>query len=677
LLRAYATFNPHAGFQLQAGQTPLMVTPTDPHWQKWRPDWPTSPHWYTPEAFRGLIAAYLADERRTGRERTVREFVAEFDGLTGSLKQKHVLERAGLSGTWLHDLVHADQVHAEVTEGLLQCMQESTRPIQPGRLGLLGEEHLRRVLAQHYRADPATVRYRKKLGMDGGVPFVLEVAFGMKTQAAEEERDLVVGLNWSPALRQPLTQLDGLLATMRVDPWDPVVVAVHLAHARLETTDRGKGRYWLNDGVLAALDKCVRGTMRGWQKLKRRADREGRLAEQDVEEERRRQERGRSLRIKEATYEVLEEAYLHASDPANYGRPGRRLPAEARQIMYAARRLVLARTGGDVWKNSEYFTQRLLPDFLEKHPEQTAGWEVVFAARGALEEPHTGRRVPLGTVDVRDYIAGWRDDVPAVVEPISVGSLCPTSGPGNRYNFALFVEKQGFDALLAAGNIAARFDLALMSTKGMSVTAARQLVEELSARGVTILVLRDFDKSGFSIIHTLRSNTRRYRFRTKPRVVDLGLRLEDAQAMGLLSETVQYQSKKDPRQRLRECGATKEECDFLVRGGGPGNWWGERVELNAMTAAQFLQFLERKLQQAGVRKVVPEEAVLKNAFLRTWRLQMAQQALDEALTRSVDDVLIPAGLVQKLRRKMKNAQLSWDQALQEIVKSQQNGRTAS
>ena len=79
--------------------------------------------------------------------------------------------------------------------------------------------------------------------------------------------------------------------------------------------------------------------------------------------------------------------------------------------MYAARPLVLQLTGGEVWQNSDYFTQRLLPDFLDQHPQRTADWDVVFDACGALEEPHTRRRVPLGTVDVRDYIADWRDDV--------------------------------------------------------------------------------------------------------------------------------------------------------------------------------------------------------------------------------------------------------------------------
>jgi hypothetical protein len=344
--------------------------------------------------------------------------------------------------------------------------------------------------------------------------------------------------------------------------------------------------------------------------------------------------------------------------------------------MYAARPLVLELTDGEAWKNSEYFTQHLLPDFVNEHPQLTSDWDVVFGARGTLEEPHTGRRVPLGTVDVRNYIADWSSEVSEALEPIALNSRCPTCGPGNRYRFALFVEKQGFDALLAAGEISARYDLALMSTKGMSVTAARQLVEKLSACGVTILVLRDFDKSGFSIVHTLRSNTRRYRFQCEPNVIDLGLRLEDARAMGLLSERVYYATKKDPRERLRECGATQEECRFLVQGGGPGNWWGDRVELNAMTASRFLEFVEGKLRRAGVRKVVPGGKALQQAYRRAWRLQMIQEALDAAQASAGENMRIPADLVAAVRRQLRDSPLSWDQALQQIVREDRRHQQA-
>src|SRR5439155_2145468 len=124
---------------------------------------------------------------------------------------------------------------------------------------------------------------------------------------------------------------------------------------------------------------------------------------------------------------------------------------------------------------------------------------------------------------------------------------------------------EGFNPLLAKAKIAERYDLAIMSTKGMSVTACRQLAERLAEHGVTILVLHDFDRSGFSILHTLGSDTSRYKFRTKPRIIDLGLRLADAEAMGLESEPVAYpKCTVDPRVNLLRCGASQTEADFLV-----------------------------------------------------------------------------------------------------------------
>ena len=83
---------------------------------------------------------------------------------------------------------------------------------------------------------------------------------------------------------------------------------------------------------------------------------------------------------------------------------------------------------------------------------------------------------------------------------------------------------------------------------------------------MTILVVHDFDKSGLEILDKFTRNTRRYRYRVTPTVIDLGLRLDEARAMGLASEPVTYHSGVDPRESLRSCGADEAECAFLVQG---------------------------------------------------------------------------------------------------------------
>jgi hypothetical protein len=87
--------------------------------------------------------------------------------------------------------------------------------------------------------------------------------------------------------------------------------------------------------------------------------------------------------------------------------------------------------------------------------------------------------------------------------------------------------------LVEAVRLAERFDLAIMSTKGMSVVAARKLIDSLADQVDHIFVLRDFDVSGFSIFGTLGTDRRRYRFENdmSGKVIDLGLRLQDVQAM--------------------------------------------------------------------------------------------------------------------------------------------------
>ncbi len=94
--------------------------------------------------------------------------------------------------------------------------------------------------------------------------------------------------------------------------------------------------------------------------------------------------------IRDAAWQIMEKAYLKAS--ANG-----KLPAHARQIMYAARPHIQRTADREIGKGfDQYFTQTLLPDYMLEHPDKTNGWNVVFDARGHFHEPHTKEEVPLG-----------------------------------------------------------------------------------------------------------------------------------------------------------------------------------------------------------------------------------------------------------------------------------------
>jgi hypothetical protein len=401
---------------------------------------------------------------------------------------------------------------------------------------------------------------------------------------------------------------------------------------------------------------AVTGVTKKWAK-QRKAE------ERDASRKARRREalvKVQRFTIKDAAWDVMEAAYLKASNNGQY-------PAHARQIMYAARGKIQDLTGEML--DDQYFTQGLLPDYLRCYPQKTANWDVVFDARGHFTEPHTEKIVPLGTLEVGKYLSDVRVAAEGASTSIEVsvgGSRFPTCGPKNRFNAILFIEKEGFMPLFQKARLAKRFDIAIMSTKGLSVTASRLLVDELCSKNkIPLLVLHDFDKAGFSIVGTLRRNTRRYRFKNKIQVIDLGLRLEDVEACGLESEDVHYRS--DPTENLRKNGATDEEIDFLCGNG----YHGERVELNAFDSASFITWIEGKLQEHGIEKVVPDATTLEAAYRRAKEKALLEERLEEIseeVQREVSEAAVPEELESEIRSALEAYPgLSWDAALADLV----------
>ena len=235
LVERYAAFNPHGTFRF--GEMAFVAT--DPKWMKWNPTDPTSPHWYTPETLRDLIAAYISQERSGGRVKTVREFVSEFRGFSGSAKQKQVTGE--LKGSSLHDLVKDGDLDGTLVEKLLEAMKKTSNPPKPTALGIIGQKHLQEWMVRYAGVSEESFKYAKRLGSDG-LPHILEVAFGIHES---EGRRIVTGLNWSPTLVLPMEKLDHLLQEMRIDEHDPVTVIVHIARPRFEFVDRGKTRVQL------------------------------------------------------------------------------------------------------------------------------------------------------------------------------------------------------------------------------------------------------------------------------------------------------------------------------------------------------------------------------------------------------------------------------------------------
>ncbi len=60
---------------------------TDPGWTKWTPSAATCPHWYRVADLERLAGAFLSHDRQRKTVRLLRDFLAQFNGLTGTVKR--------------------------------------------------------------------------------------------------------------------------------------------------------------------------------------------------------------------------------------------------------------------------------------------------------------------------------------------------------------------------------------------------------------------------------------------------------------------------------------------------------------------------------------------------------------------------------------------------------------
>ncbi len=407
--------------------------------------------------------------------------------------------------------------------------------------------------------------------------------------------------------------------------------------------------------VNKAVESAIRTVTAAWCKQRKaeERDRQARLRRDDAM-----MAVSKPLSIKDAAFSVMTKAYAAASDNGA-------LPANARQIFCAARGEIMRLAEVDV-VDSGRFTQELLIDYMRDHPEECAGWNVVFSDRGHFVEPHTDRTVGLGTLAVREYLRGYGN--PALIQGLFTDPRISTQGPEGRFNGILYIEKEGFEPLLNQARIGRRFDLAIMSCKGMSVTAARELVDQTCARfRVPLYILRDFDIAGFSIASTIHQTNRRYKFRTLSgedfKVIDFGLRLADIERLDLGFERVDIgrNGKEAQRNRLEINGAAQDEIDFLLS--------GRRVELNAMTSRQFIRLLEEKLAEHGAGKVIPNADQLADAYQLFVRGKRARRVAEEALAAMpTEECAAPADLEIRVRAFLEeNPESAWDDAVATLV----------
>jgi hypothetical protein len=214
--------------------------------------------------------------------------------------------------------------------------------------------------------------------------------------------------------------------------------------------------------------------------------------------------------------------------------------------------------------------------------------------RGVVYHPHLGDEIPLGTLYVEKY-----------------------ERPGWLFNKVLYCEKEGFFSILKAVNWPERNDCALMTSKGFSGRAARDLIDLLAGTDeeCQFFCIHDADASGTMIYQTLQEATKA-RDARKVQIVNLGLEPAEARGMGLQIERFEEKDKRLPVADY----IPDDDREWLQR---------NRIELNAMTTPAFLAWLDRKF--APYRgKLIPPVSILDDSFD-----QVVRDRLKQGITRAI------------------------------------------
>jgi DNA topoisomerase VI subunit B len=260
LVESYTWFNPHLTLRGSwHGKQFVNVVATNPTWEKWRPRNPTSPHWYDASRLRRYLGAHVSRDRELKRQRTVRDFIAEFRGLSGTAIQRQILEEVGCSHQSLAQFFGVDKVNRRGIAKLLAAMRKYSNPVKPKYLGIIGQAHFKqRFIEAGGNAETFKYEQRSSTSSDG-IPYIFEVAFGLHqsglTQGANViHRRVVTGANWSVAISNPFRTfgqtgegLEATLAQVRANAGEPVICALHLASAHIQFADRGKSSIILTD----------------------------------------------------------------------------------------------------------------------------------------------------------------------------------------------------------------------------------------------------------------------------------------------------------------------------------------------------------------------------------------------------------------------------------------------
>lgn len=468
----------------------------------------------------------------------------------------------------------------EEAEALLLSARENAKKVQPGRLGYVGAG-AEWLPGAYARVDSGMMLHAARGEQAAMIPYVVEAWVAL----GDGDTTMLACVNKTPIT----AQINAYESKKEL-----VLYGAGLAHA---VADLGRSR--VRRIVLNVTTPYMPITSDG------KAPDFGRIAPAIAEAI------GRSLRSakrgsramaerpatqKEIVFKNMQAAIAHASGGGQYR-------YQQRQLFYALRPYLLDATGQapSMGTVAAYIT-----DWENEYGEAPGMYR---DARGIVYHPHLRQEIPLGTLSVEAY-----------------------TRPTWTFNKVLYIEKEGFFPLLKDEQWPERHDCALLTSKGQATRAVKDLIDLLgeTSEEITFYCVHDADAYGTLIYHALQEATRS-RPERRVHIVNLGLEPWEGLEMGLQTEPVTSDKKRHP------------VGDYV-----PAEWgeWlqGRRIELNAMTTGQFIEWLDLKMAEHGTGKVMPPAPVIGS--------ELASNVAKELRSRLAGKILAEAGIDKQVSMAM-------------------------
>jgi DNA topoisomerase VI subunit B len=549
-----------------------------------------------------------------GPVKTVAWFVAQLDRCSAREVGQLITERFG-KGRLCRDMNKAEAAE------LLTMLQQKAALIRPKQLGPMGHEAWKQADLLHgYACEEGSFQAGAHPPF-GQIPYLVEAWAATCEPDSKNEDDVYavrcfgLTINRTPALIEPSCYREGWSRNVNlwlgsVDcelslPKGAYRIALNIASPFIPILGDNKVSHLGNfkEALIKAVEAAVRRSARNCPPMlftKNNGDNDGNGNNaQDGETPEERTQRDRVL-------EIL------ARGEAQHKASGGTLEFNQRSLYYVVRESVPGLT-------ASYFAA-LVTEYEYEHGEIP----LMFRTdRGVFYEPHGGEVIPLGTLTVRNYRRGFW-----------------------RYGTVLVCEKEDNVHMLRQAGIAERFDCFLLSSSGFTTRALKDLIDYIGTtqEPVRMFAMIDGDAHGSMIYQTLVKETKA-RGARNIEIINLGLFPWEAVAEGLPHETgLAEQRRKKGKARYAPVADYIKSRDLENSLTGNSNnephWqtWlqDNRVELNAMTSPQRVAWVERKLSEHNVKKVVPPDNITKQA-LADELLEEIEVAVKEEALKNVQD----------------------------------------